>query len=174
MKNVKLIALLLLLSTVISLFTGCLIDNRNDESNGDRLHIENEYEAEIYDNIYNSGMVLESFLNDETKNNIYIVENMDTYNTIFNEGAIDVNFDEEIIYLHFFRRLHGDPHYIDEISIKDNIVHFYIKYVNLGMIGARYDLDVVIGYFAIKIKKTDSVDFEFHIDCNCKKQDFYS
>ncbi len=179
MKKVKLVALILLLSFTVSIFTGCTFDDLikifNKKTSEDRLHIENECEAEIYDMPSNPGIVLDSLFNDETKNNIYIIENFDMYNAVFNEGALDVNFDEEIIYLHFYRRFHSDTHYIDEISIKDNVLHFYLTPLGLGPKDSiNYYSVLKIGYFAVKMKKTNIDDVKFHMACDCKLQDVYS
>ncbi len=182
MKKVKLAALILLLSVTVSIFTGCTLDEDfikifnkdfDENSNEDRLHIENESDAEMYDYEVNYGMVLESLFEDEEKNNIYVVADIDTYNEIFKEGILDVNFDEEIIYLHFYRRMHSGPHYLDEISIKDGVLHFYVKHIYKQAGGVSYK-DKIFGYYAIRMKKTDVSDFEFHMDCHCKMQDIYS
>ncbi len=185
MKSLKLTALILLISSLMGIFTGCLFTEGN---NGNKSNIEHEYQAYLTQKQYNSSKFSNSFLSNNKiyakykdgdgnyileenapKTRTFTVENPDAYKEIFTvyESGV-MNFDEEILYLHIFRNWHYSKHYLDEISIIDDTLHIYIKDLNTtkpNEDSSKYIYGLA-DCFIVKMKKTGVSKVEFHIECD--------
>lgn len=58
----------------------------------------------------------------------FIVDDQDTYNTIFKENSLTVDFDKEIVYLYIFADIYPSRNYvIDNILLEEEQVSIYYK-----------------------------------------------
>ena len=73
---------------------------------------------------------VDKYYYDETspKHRTFIVDNQDTYNTIFKENALRVDFNKEIVYLYIFADIYPSrKYYIDNILLEEEQVNIYYK-----------------------------------------------
>ena len=73
---------------------------------------------------------VDKYYYDETSpaHRTFIVDNQDTYNTIFKENALRVDFNKEIVYLYIFADIYPSRKYfIDNILLEEEQVNIYYK-----------------------------------------------
>jgi hypothetical protein len=91
---------------------------------------ENKVRGAEYENpLYTDDYAHDAYYYDETSpdDRIFIIDNIDTYNTIFNENMLTIDFDKQIIYLYTFASTSNRDYLIDKISIKEEQLNIYYK-----------------------------------------------
>ena len=86
--------------------------------------------AEYLNPLYNEfDYAIDAYYYDETSpdDRTFIIDNIDTYNTIFNENMLTIDFDKQIIYLYTFASTSPRDYLIDKISIKEEQLNIYYK-----------------------------------------------
>ena len=89
----------------------------------------------------------------------FIIDSQDTYNTIFGDNPLTVNFDKDIVYLHIFADTYPSRNYvIDNILIEEKQVNIYYKLEknNKNDATAPYQRCLIV-----VMEKTDTSKVEF-------------
>lgn len=90
----------------------------------------------------------------------YIIEDKETYDTIFTLGDIDVNFDKEMIILIVFSDNYWAlKYFLDYFSVKDNTAKLYIRLEYTNKNGA---CETYLRAMAVKIRKIDVENVEVY------------
>ena len=141
MKKTKFIALGLVAVTFFCLLTSCSTIRYNavmysksknwiDESFLENNKVRGAFykNPDYTENIYDD--TVEKYYRDETspRDRTFIIDNQDTYDTIFKANTLSVDFDKEVIYLYIFADMYSARKYfISNISLEDEQVNIYYK-----------------------------------------------
>lgn len=91
----------------------------------------------------------------------YVVTDAETYNTIFEKGGAEVDFEKEMVFLAVFTDCCPRPYFVDRMSVEGNTAKIYIRLKYLLGNAA----DAVQAYkrvIAVKTRKIDVENVEFY------------
>lgn len=98
---------------------------------------------------------------DETSPNyrVFIINDQETYNAIFKEDALTVDFDKETVYLYIFADVHPDrEYYIHDISFEEEKLNIYFKLEHSNKKGATAPYQRCL---IVKMDKNNASTVEF-------------
>ncbi len=102
----------------------------------------------------------EEYYYDETspENRTFIIKDQETYNTIFRQNALTVDFDEEMVYLYVFADIYPNrTYYIEKISLEEKVyIYFRLEKNNKKDASAPYQRCLIV-----KMVKNDISNVEF-------------
>lgn len=173
MKKLNIMALGLILLIAFSVFAGCSVKKYNAEMYSKSKDwvktsfLEDKKVRGAYypnpDYVEGSDNPTEKYYYDEVspKNRTFIIDNQETYDMIFNENALAVDFEKEIVYLFIFADVSPSRYYyIDRISLEEDKVVIYYKlekkYPPVGDATAPFQRCLIV-----KMKKLNLSNVEF-------------
>ena len=122
-----------------------------------------KYKATMYSNV--NDLVYATFLAENrvggygVEEKTFIIEDKETYDLIFIEDSLDVDFDSEVVYLYIFFDCYTREYYLYDITMKEEAVT--IRYYMLPSIKNG----TIRGYdrcMAVKAKKTGATRVVFN------------
>lgn len=103
----------------------------------------------------------DKYFYDETspKDRTFIIDNQDTFDTIFKKNTLTVDFDEKVLYLYIFADIYPNRNYvIKNILIKENKLCIYYKLENKSKKDATTPYQRCL---IVVMEKTDTSSVEF-------------
>ena len=171
MRKSKLTAFLLVLVIFVCFFTSCSYSKYNavmysmsEEWILTSFLEDNKVRGAYYKNPdYGDGAddSGDEYYYDETspQYRVFIINDQDTYNAIFKEDALTVDFDKETVYLYIFADVHPNrEYYICDISLEKEKVNIYFKLEHSNKKGATapYQRSLIV-----KMDKNNASTVEF-------------
>lgn len=168
MKKLRLLAILLALIALACSFSGCLgkrkynvrleiiprilIHSEFEKANRIRTNYPNEN--------YREGEDVPShiYYEDEPRTRTFIIRDKETYDNIFTDESLLVDFDKETIVLYVFSRINSRKIYLDKVTVNGG----QIKIVFREAYSDLYDTsEPGVEYMVVKMEKTDVTEVEF-------------
>lgn len=169
MKKIPSMALTVI--TIFFLFAGCSINKYNaitysqaNEWISTSFLEENKVGNAYYKNpnyIQNSNDTSDEYYYDETspKDRTFIIDNQDTFDTIFEKNMLTVDFGKQVLYLYIFADVYPNRNYvIKNILIKENKLRIYYKLENNSKKDATAPYQRCL---IVVMEKTDTSSVEF-------------
>ncbi len=99
--------------------------------------------------------------NNEPKTRTIIISNQQEYDNVFKENQVDVNFENQIIYLYIFSDVYRTRNYnIDNIILENNVVNIRYK-LSDNTIGVGNASMPIARYFVVVMDNVDVEKVEF-------------
>ncbi len=164
MKKLRFVAIFLAMIAIVCSFAGCSdkqkYNVRLDIIPRSSIRTEFEKENRICANYPNendpSGPDI--YYEDEPSSRTFIIRDKETYDKIFTDESLSVDFDSETIILYIFSRINRRKIYLDKVTVNGERVHvtFREEYSDLNDTS-----EPGVGYMIVKIEKTDITEAEF-------------
>ena len=91
---------------------------------------------------------------------IFIIDNQDTFNDIFKENTLTVDFEKEIVYLYIFNDCSPRKYFIKNIKIEGEQLYIYYR-LERRYDGRRDSVEPYQRCLTVVMEKTDTVSVEF-------------
>ncbi len=171
MKKVNIVALGLVLLMAFSVFAGCSVKkydavmySKSKEWVKTSFLEDKKVRGAYYLNPdYVEGLddPVEKYYYDEEspRDRTFVIDNQDTYDMIFNENALAVDFEKEIVYLYTFADVYPTRnYYIDRISLEEDkvVICYKLEKKNVNDSTAPFQRCLIV-----KMKKLNLSNVEF-------------
>ena len=170
MKKLRFIAVFLAMIAIVCSFAGCS-DKQKYNARLDiipRSLIRPEFEKEnkvcayYPDENYSEGEDIPSYIyyKDEPSSRTFIIRDKETYDNVFTDESLLVDFGKETIILHIIVKTNARKVLLDKVTVKDDRVSIAFKEEKYRD-GIQDSIMTGPAYLVIKIEKTDIRKVEF-------------